>query len=109
MPVYSFRCRMCGNFELITSPIHTPPEPHPCVCGDGQLKRDYRADKPQPAPVWQEHWNPSVGDYVSDRTKMQDKMNRYSDDLYERTGIEQSNVVVDKVDMDTLKLPGEVD
>jgi hypothetical protein len=108
MPVYSFKCRACDRFELVTSPIMSPPEPHPCVCGDGMMKRDYRADKPQPAPVWQEHWNPSVGGYVSDRTKMQDKMNRYSDELYERTGIEQKNVVVDKVDMDTLKLPGEV-
>jgi hypothetical protein len=109
MPVYSFRCRSCNRYELLTSPIHTPPEPHPCGCQfDGMMKRDYQADKPQPAPVWQEHWNPSVGGYVSDRRKMQDSMDRYNDNLFERTGIEQKNVVVDRADMDSLKLPNEV-
>lgn len=101
MALFTFRCRDCGHSIELHGPIGKSPLPPVCRWCGAMTRRDYRTDKPQPAPVWQEHWNPSVGGYVSDRRKMQSMMDRASDDLFERSGIEQKNVVVERGDMPT--------
>ena len=55
MPMYSFRCTNCGAGQTINSSIRDYPDvPNArCMaCKAGEMKRDYRADKPQPAPMW---------------------------------------------------------
>lgn len=101
MAQFTFRCVQCGTPKVLFSPAGTHPGIPMCdVCGS-MCRRDYRADKPQPAPVWQEHFNPSTGTVVSDKKRMQSDLDRAADALYERTGIEQRNVVVERGDMAT--------
>ncbi len=101
MALFTFRCVQCGTRQEVHGRVgDTPGIPICRVCGS-MCRRDYRADKPQPAPVWQEHWNPSTGTVVSDKKRMQSDLDRASDALYERTGIEQRNVVVERGDMAT--------
>ena len=103
MPVYTYKCRTCFERAEIFRPIDSHEQPPHChICGS-HMRRDYRTDKPQPAPVWQSHFNPTTGTIVSDRKQMQSDMDRASDALYERTGIEQRNVVIDRADMKALK------
>lgn len=105
MPLYTYRCPQCDNRELVSRPINVE-APGP-ICGHcdrhSPMKRDYRTDRPFTAPVWQSHFNPSTGTIVSDKKQMQSDMDRASESLYERTGIEQRNVVIDRADMKALK------
>lgn len=103
MPLYSFRCRECGHQETVSRPIHQGAPPYPCARCNSLMRRDYKEDRPFNAPVWQSHYNPTTGTVVSDKRQMQDTFDRYSDQLYEKTGIEQRNVVIDRGDMAAMK------
>lgn len=108
MPLYSFRCNLCDQTQTINSSIRDYPEvPNArCMaCKAGEMKRDYRADKPQPAPMWQEHYNPSTGTVVRSRQQLQDDLNRGAEESFNRTGIPSSPVVVDRADMAALAPP----
>lgn len=106
MPLYSFRCDQCGNAQTISSSIRDYPDVPAAmcmVCKAGEMKRDYKADKPQPAPMWPEHYNPSTGTVVRSRRQMQDDLNRGAEEQFERTGIPSNPVVVDRADMPSFK------
>lgn len=106
MPLYSFRCTVCHNSTTISSSISDYPDiPNAmCMrCKQGEMKRDYKADKPQPAPMWPEHYNPSTGTVVRTRRQMQDDLNRGAEEQYERTGIPSSPVVVDRADLPSFR------
>ena len=107
MPLYTFRCTGCGNHQQIVSSIKeyaSRPQARCTLCR-GELVRDYRSDKPQPAPMWPEHFNPSVGQVVRSKRQMQDALNRHADEQFERTGIPSRPVVVDRADMAEFKKP----
>lgn len=102
MPQYSFRCDQCGSTQIIHSSIRDYPDvPNArCMaCKAGEMKRDYKADKPQPAPMWPEHFNPTTGTVVRTRAQLQSDLDRGADEQYARTGIESRPVVVDRADM----------
>lgn len=110
MALYTYKCPECDIRTTISHPIPPPgtamgrPEFCPGCGRDGEdMRRDYRTDKPQPAPVWQSHFNPSSGTVVSDRRQLQSDLDRKSDELYNRTGIEQRPVVLDRGDMAGMK------
>lgn len=107
MPLYTFKCKSCGNPHQIVSSIADYPT-HPlaqCYNCHGEMVRDYAADKPQPAPMWQEHYNPSTGTVVRSRQQLQDDLNRGAEENFNRTGIPSSPVVVDRADMAALAPP----
>lgn len=107
MPAYTFKCWSCGNRDNIVSSIKdypSMPEAR-CMKCHGEMVRDYRADKPQPAPMWQEHYNPSTGTVVRSRQQLQDDLNRGAEENFNRTGIPSSPVVVDRADMAALAPP----
>lgn len=102
MPLYTFRCDNCGHQTVINSSIRDYPDvpnAHCMECRSGELRRDYRADKPQPAPMWPEHYNPSTGTVVRSRQQLQDDLNRGAEENFNRTGIPSQPVVVDWADM----------
>ena len=105
MPLYTYRCPHCEHRELVSRPINmeTPPPICTSCYTHSVMKRDYRQDRPFTAPVWQAHFNPSTGTIVSDKKGMQSDMDRASEALYNRTGIEQRNVVIDRADMKAFK------
>ena len=108
MPLYSFRCTNCDHTHVISSSIRDYPDvPNArcMLCKAGEMRRDYRADKPQPAPMWPEHLNPTTGTVVRSRAQLQSDMDRQADAQYERTGIESRPVVVDRADMPAFKAP----
>lgn len=100
MPLYTFTCRRCRNSKTVSAPIADGPAAPPCpVCLDGTaMKRDYRTDAPQPAPMWPEHLNPSSGTVVRTKRQLADDLKRKDEALYARTGIEQRSVVVERGD-----------
>lgn len=106
MALYSYRCPRCGEPRIMSHSIaeHDTLPPPTCVSctffGDPiELVRDYRTDKPQPAPMWPEHLNPTTGTVVRTRQQLQSDMNRGAEELHARTGIESRPVVVDRGDM----------
>ncbi len=107
MPMYTFRCTTCGARQEVVSSIRDYPERPNARCRAclGEMVRDYRADRPQPAPMWPEHLNPSTGTVVRSRKQLQDDMNRKADEQFERTGIPSRPVVVDRADMPTFQAP----
>lgn len=102
MALYTYRCKNCGIRETVVEliAVYADGDNRPeCSCGTaGRMVRDYRTDKPQPAPMWPEHFNPSSGTVVRTRQQLQSDMSRNDDKLFERTGIEQRSVVVDYSD-----------
>ena len=105
MPLYSFKCVGCGATQTIQSSIsdYDPQALIQCLKCRGAVVRDYRADKPQPAPMWPEHYNPSTGTVVRSRRQMQDDLNRGAEEQYERTGIPSNPVVVDRADLPSFR------
>lgn len=103
MALYTYRCRECGWTEIVQASIaqHDLIAVPMCpTCNTGEhMPRDYRADAPRPAPMWPEHFNPTTGTVIRDRKQMQSDLDRAADALYERTGIEQRPVVIDRADM----------
>lgn len=106
MPAYTYRCANCEHRVTRHQPIslYDPFDPPICtncsVRGDvTEMVRDYRTDSPQPAPIWPEHFNPSAGQVVRTRTQLADAFARNDEELFERTGIEQRTVVIDRADM----------
>ncbi len=104
MAFYTFRCTNCSSTATVQAPIAEGPTAPSCGdCGYvGLMVRDYRADAPQPAPMWPEHWNPSSGTVVRTERQLADDLKRKDEKLYARTGIEQRSVVVHRSDS---KLP----
>jgi len=101
MALYTYRCRECGYERIVSIPIDeydTTPAPT-CPSCAFHMQRDYGADAPRPAPMWPEHFNPTTGTVIRDRKQMQSDLDRAADALYERTGIEQRPVVIDRADM----------
>lgn len=100
MALYSFTCPDCRTSTSIQVPIrHYDPDTHRPVCDCGvSMLRDYRADAPQPAPMWPEHFNPSSGTVVRTERQLADDLKRKDEALFERTGIEQRSVVVSAAD-----------
>lgn len=99
MALYSFRCRDCGTSATSSAPIGAEVLVPFCGACNRPMKRDYRADAPRPAPVWQEHFNPSAGCVVSDRKQLAAKLRQKSDEMSEYTGMEHRYVPVDRADI----------
>lgn len=99
MPTYTYKCVHCATTRSVALTIaeyaRTPTAA--CSCGRTMI-RDYRADRPQPAPMWPEHLNPSSGTVVRTRQQLADDLKRKDADLYARTGIEQNSVVIEAGD-----------
>lgn len=94
MPTYTYRCPNCAATYTVTHSIaqHATALPVACRCSTTMV-RDYRTDKPQPAPMWPEHLNPSTGTVVRTERQLADDLKRGDEQLYARTGIEQNSVV----------------
>lgn len=71
MPIYEFRCRECGNGRESQSRDILP-----CPCG-GVLKRVFHCNV---TPMFQEHFNHSVGRYVSSKQDFNDGLKQASED-----------------------------
>ena len=106
MALYSYRCPRCSETRIVSHTIaeHGDTPPPDCVSctfnGDPtEMVRDYRTDKPQPAPMWPEHLNPTTGTVVRTRQQLQSDMDRGAADLFARTGVESRPVVIDRADM----------
>lgn len=120
MALYSYRCPMCGHTDTVSHPIaehdgFTAPSCPTCIGVIGStpmpgaqvaMVRDYATDKPQPAPMWPEHFNPTTGTVVRSRKQLQSDMDRGADELYQRSGIESRPVVLDRADMLAMKPDG---
>ena len=94
MPTYSFRCIVCGETAEVHRPITGEPVFAPgCMCG-AVMKRDYRADAPRitTTVVYPEHWNPTVGQYVTSEREFHDALKRGAEDAYRQTGIASDRV-----------------
>lgn len=107
MPQYTFSCLMCDAVQTIVSSIkdYSDLPDAQCTLCHGEMKRDYRTDAPQPAPMWPEHYNPSTGTVVRSRAQLQSDLDRGAQEQFERTGIESRPVVVDRADMAALQPP----
>ncbi len=105
MALYSYRCPECGYPRVVNESIEEHGTNPPPICPSCTLvlKRDYREDKPQPAPMWPEHMNPSTGTVVRSRRQLQDDMDRGAAELFDRTGIESRPVVVDHADLPSMR------
>ncbi len=87
MPVYSFRCSGClGETERMT---RNPPL---CSRCDLEMRRvwgfSYR-------PTMVEHWNQSVGKYVSNDRQFRDELKRMGEKESESTGLYHEYVPID--------------
>lgn len=91
MPTYQFRCERCGN--LFTSPEQNP---RTCPLGHVQLRRIYSFSFGMGV---KEHWNGSVGQYVSNERHLKDELARASDRASESTGTEHRYVMADVGEM----------
>jgi hypothetical protein len=87
-PLYAFRCSDCGL--EIDRPVLHPEFPSPC-CG-APLRRLYRVAFHRSMP---EHWNHSVGAYVSNHQEFKDALKRKGDEASERLGTEHRYVEAD--------------
>lgn len=127
MAFYTYRCPRCDRRETVSRPIVAGSEHVVVLCvdcpkgdiaaygrddipvhSDVVMKRDYRTDSPQPAPMWPEHLNPTTNTVVRSRAQLQSDMDRQAAETFERTGIESRPVVVDRADLDSLR-PATVD
>lgn len=102
MAVFSYRCPGCDARHSTVGAVGADPPRVYCETCDAWMKRDYRTDRPLPAPVWQEHWNPSTNSLISDRKQLAAELRRKSDEASEHTGIAHSYVPVDRADIPSM-------
>jgi predicted nucleic acid-binding Zn-ribbon protein len=81
MPQYQYRCDGCGSLFTTESREITVPCP---VCG----LRPKRVWAFTHSPSMQEHFNHSIGKYVSNKRDFYDGLKRQSDDSSERMGMD---------------------
>ena len=92
MPEFQYKCASCKVTFTTLSRTVIPPCP---VCGH-ESTRDYvfqfRPDIP-------EHFNHSIGQYVTNERQLRDAIKRQSDEASERNGIETNLEFVSRADM----------
>lgn len=88
MPTYDYKCPECGAADSVTMPIadYDPDHFLVCVCTDPPtvMARRYSF---LPAEMFVDHYNNSVGSYVTSMSDLKSKMSRASDEATARTGI----------------------
>lgn len=99
MALYSFRCRECDTVSFTQAPIGSEILTPRCSDCSLPMKRDYRADSPGVAPVWQEHFNPSTGTMISDKKQFAAQLREKSDYMSEKLGTEHRFVPVERADI----------
>jgi hypothetical protein len=91
MPTYQYRCEKCR--VLFHADTRTVSE---CPIGHPQVKRNYSFTFGLGV---KEHWNGSVGKYVSNERHLRDELSRASDEHSEKTGTEHRYVMADVGEM----------
>lgn len=91
MPLYQFRCGKCGS--VFTSDVRTT---YICPLGHTDVKRKYAFTF---GVGVREHWNGSVGKYVSNEQHLKDELARAGDKASEETGMHHSYVMADVGEM----------
>lgn len=92
MAQYQYKCPACRFILVTESRTEIPPCP---VCGH-QTRRDFVFQVRTSTP---EHFNHSVGAYVSNERELRDAFKRISDDQSERTGIEHNHEFLTRAEM----------
>lgn len=92
MAEYQYRCAGCKVVFTTLSRTEIPPCP---VCGN-ESKRDFSFFFKPDTP---EHFNHSVGTYVTNERELRDAIKRKSDEASERNGIEHNLEFMSRADM----------
>lgn len=92
MPEYQYKCVSCKVTFTTLSRTDIPPCP---VCGH-ESTRDYVF---QFKPDTPEHFNHSIGQYVTNERELRDAIKRQSDEASERNGIEANMEFMTRADM----------
>lgn len=92
MPEYQYRCASCKVIFTTLSRTEIPPCP---VCNH-ESTRDFQF---QFRPSTPEHFNTSLGQYVSNERELRDAIKRQSDEASERNGIEHNMEFLTRADM----------
>lgn len=101
MPMYEYRCRVCGHSTLHKEQLTETPV---CHCKEGLLQRvwSFSFNKPM-----QPHFNSSVGKYVSNDNQFKDELKRKSEEATLRTGVEHNYQPIDIADRESLGVTDE--
>jgi predicted nucleic acid-binding Zn ribbon protein len=102
---YSYECQECGN-EAIDTEFHPIGHPHSrkCEACGGVLRRSVCFSIKR---GMREHFNPTVGSYVSGERQFKDGLKRASESASIQTGTEHDYQPVDLRDMDALGVTDE--
>lgn len=117
MILYEFKCTKCGQTYTSTNRnlriAQDDPDRRVCIERNGRgssiicfgnLKRVFGFNLKRSMP---EHFNNSVGKYVSNESKLRDEFKRLSETATARTGIPHNYVPVDPMDKETLGVTDE--
>lgn len=101
MPLYAYECPNCGQeYESLKRGLESTTL---CQC-ESPIKRKWMVNLQRPMP---DHYNTSVGKYVTGKRQLTDEFKRMSDNMTERTGIPHNYVPVDPNDKETFGVTDE--
>lgn len=106
MPVYDYKCPMCGLLAQQRRSIHDNGPLPKCPQCNTPLIRDYGAGFAYVRPM-QPHFNTSVGHYVSNKRQFLDSLKAASDEASTRLGMEHRYVESDPTDTSSLGVTEE--
>lgn len=108
--IYEFRCKSCGaDYSATTQRDKAAMESriengfNICDC-NGMIRRVFSFSI---KPTTPDHYNRSVGQYVTGDRQLRDAMKQQSDIATERTGIEHNFVPIDSRDKEALGVTSE--
>lgn len=101
--IYAYRCVSCGfKTDRTTRPAA------PCPSCGSLMKRDYSFTQFSP-PVFQPHFNYSIGRYVSSQKDFDDQLKSHSDSYSERLGLTANFQSIHPADLSTPEAFGATD
>lgn len=101
MPVYDYRCALCGTLAQQRRSIHDNGPLPQCPTCRAPMTRDYSLGFGVITPM-QPHFNLSVGHYVTNKRQFTDSLKAASDEASERLGHEHRFVEIDPTDTSSL-------
>lgn len=104
MPLYDYRCRVCGTTTELFYDMSRVPQVVTCLsCGNSANKTfSFSFLRPMPA-----HYNPSLGQHISNTRDLNSALSRASDETSERLGHESRFIPIDMRDRRSLGVTSE--
>lgn len=104
MPSYEFRCKGHATASVFNTKCEQPPAPSCPQCG-ATMKRKFTVFAfKEPMP---EHFNDSVGEYVTNERSFKDALKHKSDGMSERLGMDVNYQPIDWQDRKSLGVTDE--